>query len=69
MINKWSLAAWEYQIINSLPKYRPRHAKTFLWAYAGSEGPDQPAHLRIIGYYGMYEARAKTRMITMRRMI
>ena len=21
------------------------HAKTYLWAYAGSKGPDQPAHL------------------------
>ena len=26
--------------------YGPRHAKTCLWVYADSEGPDQPAHLR-----------------------
>ena len=27
-------------------KFRPRHAKKCLWAYADSEGPDQPAHVR-----------------------
>ena len=26
--------------------YGPHHAKMCLWAYADSEGPDQPAHLR-----------------------
>ena len=50
------------------------HATMYLRAYADSEGPDQPAHLRrlirpslsakrIIGYYRMYEWRAKARMI------
>ena len=24
----------------------PRHAKTCLWGYVGSKGPDQPAHLQ-----------------------
>ena len=54
----------------------PRHAKTCLRAYAGNEGPDQPAHphilirtllsaslsANIIGYYRVFQWRANARM-------
>ena len=44
-----------------LKKIRPCHAKTCLWAYADSEGPDRLSlsDNRIIGYYRIYELRTK----------
>ena len=55
--------------------YRLRNAKTFLRAYADSEGLTQPAHFshmirpslssdRIIGYYRMFQWRAKKKIDT-----
>ena len=52
----------------------PRHTKTFLWTYANSKGPDQPAHLhslirglyclhnQIIGYYTIFQWRTNAQM-------